>query len=63
MHTSTKKTVIPYGRPKLTVIRNLSELSKPNGEVKTLDKPKDDKKYLMPEQLSGYIKSRKHDCL
>jgi hypothetical protein len=63
MHTSTKKAVVPYGRPKLTVVRSLNELSKPNQELKAIEKEKKEKRWLMPEQPSGYIKSRKHDCL
>ena len=63
MHTSTKKTAIPYGRPRLTVIKGINEIPTPNPELKVTDRSKAEKKLLMPEQLSGYIKPRKHDCL
>jgi hypothetical protein len=68
MHTSTKKTLIPYGRPKLTVVRNLSRVNssredKENQEEDNKERRNDNDRWLMPEQPSGYIKSRKHDCL
>ena len=63
MHTSTKKPLIPYGRPKLTVVRNLAERMKSSREETTkIEKEQAEKRWLMPEQPSGYIKSRKHDC-
>jgi|GEM_PF-1393556 len=62
MHTSTKKPLIPYGRPKLTVVRNLARINS-SKEEGTKEKEKAEKRWIMPEQPSGYIKSRKHDCL
>ena len=65
MHTHAKKPVMPYGRPKLTVIRNI-ERSKDVKEFEGKEeggKEKAGKKLLMPEQITGYIKTRKHDCL
>lgn len=62
MQTHTKKSIIPYGRPKLTVVRDI-EKSRPKSEEVVNEKEKEIKKLLMPEQGSGYIKTRKHDCL
>ncbi len=63
--TQTKKNALPYGRPKLAVVRNLvkvTELPRVE-ESKILEKDSNVKKWMMPEQLGGYIKTRKHDCL
>lgn len=66
MHTHTKKPVMPYGRPKLTVVRNIERSKEVKKEIEVKEeggKAKAEKKWLMPEQITGYIKTRKHDCL
>lgn len=60
MHTPTKKTIVPNDRPKLTVVRNISSVQKT--EIQAVKK-NNEKRWVMPEQPSGYIKTRKHDCL
>jgi hypothetical protein len=57
-----KKPVQPYFKPRLSVVHKREEKTD-QGDKK--DKKANDpyKKWKMPEQPCGYIKSRKHDSL
>ena len=57
------KALLPYDKPKLTVVRNLSKQTKSEGKEKEQVRIHHHKKWTMPDERHGYIKSRKHDCL
>jgi hypothetical protein len=58
-----KKALLPYDKHKLTAVRNLSKQTKSEEEEKEQARKQHHKKWTMPDQRPGYIKSRKHDCL
>ena len=49
-------------KPKLTVVRNLLKQTKSEEDEKVQVR-QHHKKWTMPDERHGYIKSRKHDCL
>ena len=62
MQINNKKTVSVYNRRPLTVVRDFPRLTK------VIEKEAEPAVYpysiwKMPDQQTGYIKNKKHDCL
>lgn len=64
MKKNLMKAMLPGERPKLTVVHNQAKQTRKEEEKKEKEEQKQQyKNWIMPDQASGYIKSKKHDYL
>lgn len=70
MKKRLKNEILPYGSPRVVEVRNLlkekevkSEKEKENATKPPAGEDGNPLKGKMPKERTGYIKSRKHDCL